>query len=535
MSKENGQSKTKTDRVVNRFEELLGQHMERLIGTREGIGGLSLNLGTISCLFILAERETEMETSGSSFNDRYTRETILQDLSELGLPPSLEFNNVLKEVIEKGYIAVDSEGWLFANKPAMSMAHLLDNAFGSVSGINFIAYIIQRVDEVATGRMKLKDALKQFEETLLIHGQPVLKETSKKTLPSKEKNTQTIERKKQLASQAKKLLEEYRNRTRKEQSLGRVAPEPLSELRVISPSGEIDQFELKDFSQKKDTVIEAREDRVVEPGHQAQEISREMPGGAAETVVSQAETAPPAETAGLSPEHEASDQSAHEVLTKPESDGPGLSRVTGSDEASSAETSPDYGEASASTLEPVARDTAFVPDEQVGTDKGPAQLEEARPPDVVGDRTEDAPPGSGPSLTDALIEEQIAAFEEGLAMICPICSIGNVKAERTAKDRIFYKCTNEKCIFISWGKPYHMGCPLCNNPFLVEISDDPDNISLKCPRATCSHRQNMADKMTGSVQEGPVAAAKQDSSAKESPPKKKRRKVVRKRLVRRKK
>jgi ssDNA-binding Zn-finger/Zn-ribbon topoisomerase 1 len=89
------------------------------------------------------------------------------------------------------------------------------------------------------------------------------------------------------------------------------------------------------------------------------------------------------------------------------------------------------------------------------------------------------------------IESQIAAFEEDLALQCPLCKQSKVQAEQTSMGKTFYRCLTENCNFISWGKPYHIPCPQCNNPFLVETSDKTGKTILKCPRSTCIYRQNL--------------------------------------------
>jgi len=70
-------------------------------------------------------------------------------------------------------------------------------------------------------------------------------------------------------------------------------------------------------------------------------------------------------------------------------------------------------------------------------------------------------------IADDAIEKRIAAFEEDLAMQCPICRNGCVQKEEAGIGKIYYRCSVKDCNFISWGKPYHLVCPQCNNPFLV--------------------------------------------------------------------
>ena len=91
---------------------------------------------------------------------------------------------------------------------------------------------------------------------------------------------------------------------------------------------------------------------------------------------------------------------------------------------------------------------------------------------------------------DEDIAKKIAAFEEQLGMTCPICGTAGIKANETARGKVYYHCVNSECNFISWGKPFYISCPQCSNPFLVEALNSAGKPILKCPRATCHHWEN---------------------------------------------
>ncbi|MFC1823234.1 hypothetical protein ACFL9T_11045 [Thermodesulfobacteriota bacterium] len=91
---------------------------------------------------------------------------------------------------------------------------------------------------------------------------------------------------------------------------------------------------------------------------------------------------------------------------------------------------------------------------------------------------------------DEEIEKRITSFEEDLAMQCPICRTGAIYSKETATGKSYFKCSAKDCIFISWGKPHHIACPSCQNPFLIEAKIRGGEPILKCPRATCRYRQD---------------------------------------------
>jgi len=168
--------------VREMFNQTLGNHLERLIGTRYGIDELPINLAAISCLIILTERENEIESFPSSPPDRYTRETLLNELAEIGIDADEEMNMAMQDMIQKGYIDVDDAGSFFPKKPTISMARLLDMAFPGMPGMNLIAYFVQTMCEAQSGRKDLEIAVRQFDQILQQQGVPLNKERTRPEL-----------------------------------------------------------------------------------------------------------------------------------------------------------------------------------------------------------------------------------------------------------------------------------------------------------------------------------------------------------------
>jgi transposase-like protein len=139
------------------------------------------------------------------------------------------------------------------------------------------------------------------------------------------------------------------------------------------------------------------------------------------------------------------------------------------------------------------------------------------------------------ALSDEVLEARIAALEQNLAMTCPICGAGKVETKETAKGKTFYVCIQQDCVFVSWGKPYHLECPWCKNPYLIETTGKAGKTILRCPRATCRYQQGM-------LGEGDPSLAKAAASAQGATPSttkvvrrsRKKKRVVRRRVVRRK-
>ena len=128
---------------------------------------------------------------------------------------------------------------------------------------------------------------------------------------------------------------------------------------------------------------------------------------------------------------------------------------------------------------------------------------EAEEPSIIKDESYFSPIEEPKKITEQDIEEKIKAFEKELGIICPLCRKGEISEQKTAKGKDFYHCSNAECVFISWGKPYYLECPQCQNPFLVEMEKSGKSF-LKCPRAACPYWQKMPWEIEAPAQVQPV-------------------------------
>lgn len=452
MEKDNQKDKLAAHKVMKLFDQTLSQHIERLIGTRYGVGSLPMNLATISYLIFLTERESEIENFPSSSSERYTHETLLNELAKTGLDPDEDLKMALQDMIQKGYIDVDDDGRFSAKKPTISMAQLLDRAFPKMPGMNLIAYLVQTMEEVQSGRKDMDSAISQFDQMLQMQGVSLLKQEAQ--------------------PKPKKMPRPHVERKIK---LGKIEKSQISRSgsKIISSSDKTEDVEIIELS--------AWQDESTEP----------------------------------SPEMD-------EAIEVQESDIP--------QEENKEEQSP--------TLKTVVEETDLskkldmedVETKSVETDEALQQEETKYEP---GYEPKIVPKEHSLEKADDIIKKQIAAFEEDLAIQCPMCKNGKIQTEETGTGKIYYQCSNKDCYFISWGKPYHLVCPQCRNPFLVEISDRDGKAILKCPRATCRYWQKLPGEITEEPQEKAVLEP-QEPAKSTVISQKPRRRVVRRRVVRRK-
>jgi len=490
------------NKVLNIFDKVLIKHLKRLIDTTHGINIETINSLIISCLILLLERENEIECFPSDSSSRYTPETLTSELEEMGFGPDSDMNIVVQDMIENGYINIDDESFI-PEEPAKTMVKLLDQIFPGMPGMNLVAYFIQTMDEVKSERKDLDSAIDQFDQMLNMQGVPLNKEQPDSKPPK------LSERSEEQNTQIKKSGILGRQKTDNWHKDSKISPSAPKVLSSSSYKGKVRKLDFGKPFPEEDEIDKITPDA---DNH----IESEEP----ETIVKVVETKPHDE---VEPTNiETSLETSSKQSTDADIDVQSLTEETAATNIPSDD--------STYSIETTLQDNKPVePNNDQFIKKNIAEAKEAMidEPDTSSEKDDS-------HRTNDSIEDQIAAFEEGLALECPVCRQSKVRAEETGMGKSYYKCLNKNCNFISWGKPYHILCPQCNSPFLVEASDRAGKIILKCPRSTCRHWQpppwEAADNTNGKINSVSHGTKKVTSISK-----KPRKRVKKRRVVRRKK
>jgi len=478
------------EEVKKRFDDTLANHMASNVGHDQGTTVGPFNLAMVSCLVLLAEREGQLEMFPSDAPERYTRETFLEELEEIGLDLDVSFPGQIDSMVEKDLILVGPDGTFSARPGAMALTKKIDEAFPGMPGMNLVAYLVQTIEEVLSGRKELDFAVRQFDQTLTIYGNGSSRPTVRGMASADTVPAQKAPSKDALKSALSATLRKRQAGQVKEKQSGRLSGRP----RIVTANGEVKSLEIRDlFPRASESAPAAKFPRATEP----------------EEVETPSSDALPQEDA---PAH--ADEAGKAIEDLPQA-------------------IPDEG-AEKEALQAGVQDSLSL--ETVQADATEQEPKQARPATVPVAHETKAQEEVAP-VSDEALAEKIEAFEFELAMSCPVCGTGRIQPKETAKGKTFYVCSHPGCIFVSWGKPYHLECPRCKNPFLVEFAGKGGETILKCPRATCRYQQPIPGE-SGDVLPQPLAPGLEKqrrfvaaSSLSVSP---KKRKVVRRRVVRKK-
>jgi len=535
--------------IRQHFDDALIEQMARLLGKNRLPAHLPLNFLNVSFLVLMSEQQANEEKHFSAPEDRYTRETLFQELSEIGLDSAVAYAAMLEQMLQLEYLHLDAGGLIAGNEPALQVAQQIDSILPQMPGLNLIAYIAQTIDEAVSGRKDLADAVDQFNQTLVQQGIPVGKRkpqtVGQKTATSAAGASigRSSSEQKDPKGNSRLSANDYNSLQHAFQKHAESSAN-TSERRIISSYGSQEKIDVKVVSfgapppEAETTVVE----KIAAETFLGEEISGEMlatepedgasedrgpEDGAPEAGGRKAEDGSPEDGAAEdgATEDRAPEDGAPEAGGRKTEDGVTEDRAPEDgatedrapedelpEDGDTEDGAPEAGERKAE----IGGQLSEVGDLESGDGSGDGDK-----PAAAEEDTDVAEPDDG------VIESRINAFEENLSMQCPICKSGEITAEKTIKKKTYFKCLNRACNFISWGKPYHKACPRCNNPFLIEQERKGKTI-LTCPRSTCDYWQgDPADKTDNTDAEQPAAVNRKNP--------KPRRRVVKRRVVRRKK
>ncbi|MCP4117286.1 MAG: DNA topoisomerase I [Desulfobacteraceae bacterium] len=450
--------------VRQQLDEILAQEITSFIAMDSDAALGAYNLATLSCIVIAVEREQEIKNFPDFPPERYTRESFKEELEEIGLNGIDNLDQTVATVMEMGYIHLNEKGELQAEASAYTMAGFLNTMFPGMPGMNLIAFILQMNDEVNSGRKSLDLAKTSFAQTLKSRGVSVTREKA-------EAKGSELAKARPVAADPQSLESRAVSRKLKENAAKRIATlrkRSVAKPGLYSTDGSMSKrTTVKDVFGAGPSEAELQAERdALEAAEQEKREARARELAEREARVREAEE--------RAKELELREQRLKEAEAAAEEAEQKARELVEQEAASIAAKE---AELKAMEAKLAAEKERMLLEKEAAEQ---AALEKAAL-EAEAEEEEEAP--------EEDIESRIAAFEEKLAMPCPLCNQGSIVSETTPKDKTYYSCSNKECRFVSWDKPYHFECPLCKNPFLTEMETPTGEKGLKCPRAACSYTQ----------------------------------------------
>lgn len=255
--------------VRSELDNLLNGHIERLSKTTTVVSTLEMDLITIACLQLMVEREDEIEVDSEL--DRYTRETFLKDLTDIGLEMDDELMGVFQILVMYNYVEMKDDRY-HPRKAAFEQVKYLDKMFPGMPGMNLVAYFLQMIEEVTSNRKSFEEAKKHFDQTLYKRSKGVYKnqyrQVALESSVSLKKKKATNEAK-QLKNSFKDKLSKLRISTRKKSGSSVFAKSDYASKHVkikelVIDEEEFDKEENIDLPDEKTEEIDTEAKKILE-------------------------------------------------------------------------------------------------------------------------------------------------------------------------------------------------------------------------------------------------------------------------------
>ncbi|MGM0419339.1 MAG: hypothetical protein ACQEQS_11510, partial [Thermodesulfobacteriota bacterium] len=147
------------------FDKTLRQYFREVMDLSALPSGLSLNIPVISCLILLVEREKEIQDFPESPPERYTKDSFIDDIETVGVGVDRIIFDTIEDLISFGFInSTDKD--VRPSETAFKIVNFINNIFPGMTGINFVAYLVQTIDEVYSDRKSLAEGKEVFYQTL---------------------------------------------------------------------------------------------------------------------------------------------------------------------------------------------------------------------------------------------------------------------------------------------------------------------------------------------------------------------------------
>ena len=478
--------------LANQLGEAIGEALRvtveagskcRFVGTARKVtspGFLSLYQGCMEKELLAASplaevREGEVLRCAQIFPEKHAGHppeyhalvSLGMDLGELGMELDGSTISMIQQMLDKGYLKLMPDGSFRCAENAAKLVAVMNRAFPSMKGINFSAYLAQVIEEVVSSRKSFAVAMQQFEQTLMMRGEVLVKVAVPVSVRKRGISSRSI-----IRASTQDIAQPVGDEQR--------PPPP-------PPVGDAAHEEESALPASTEPAADSCRDRegmgpetlaVAEPESLA--VGTVVgPGGRAVTEQSGEDSAGPEEAEVVDVEALDETPELHEEEALAPELHAAVARMFA--EATESIVPEQTSKAASSPVEASAEEEARVID-------GPAREcpECGRPLLLKEDRFGRFWYCSGhPACRHSESYEKESTHD----MECPLCRVGSVVSKHTPTGKLFYVCPEVECEFMSWSKPHALPCRVCGSPFLVERRTMAGAIMLSCPKAGCNYTQ----------------------------------------------
>jgi len=425
---------------------------------------------SLRCVQIIPEKNTGIPPEYYSF------EGLANDLADFSLEIDGMTVAMLQQMLDNNYLKLMPDGSFRCAENTIKLVSVMNRAFPTMKGIQLSAYLAQTIEEAVSGRKLLNFALQQFDQTMMMRGEVLVK----MAVP-------VAAQKRGLSSRSVIRLPEEVAPAKVQGSGGGGAPVQAEKAPPPSEAAATPPPEAgMEIAAASEPLVEPATEPAAEETAQVLPAREDFASGGAEAVDLQREEAGPGK------------EEDQEPIVLEES---GTTEQVASPELAAA-TEKMFAEAATTIDEPTPPAASEGGSPIVGSGAAGAESAKAcpdcnRPLLLKEDRFGKYWYCSGhPECRHSESYEK----DGGAGLLCPVCQVGTVVTKHTPTGKLFYVCPEQDCEFMAWSKPHAIACQVCDSPFLVEKKTLDGRLSLRCPKAGCTYARTLSG-VAGAEQE----------------------------------
>ncbi|MCP4117358.1 MAG: HDOD domain-containing protein [Desulfobacteraceae bacterium] len=155
--------------VEKELDKVLREQTLDHLGFSPDVPGFNVSIAAFSCIYLIRSREKEIACSEGCALERYTSETLYDELSDIGVVDG-DFDEILCQIKAEEYISVDDEDRYYSGKLSNILVSVLSLVYPTMKGLLLVAYFTQTAEEVKSFRKTLEEAIRQVENILAKQG-----------------------------------------------------------------------------------------------------------------------------------------------------------------------------------------------------------------------------------------------------------------------------------------------------------------------------------------------------------------------------
>ncbi|MBI9088857.1 MAG: HDOD domain-containing protein [Desulfobacterium sp.] len=156
--------------VEKQLDNVLREQTLNHLGFNSDVPGFNVSIAAFSCIFLIQKREKEISRSEGAALERYTSETLFDELTDIGVMVDSDYDDILGQIKNEEYISVDDEDRYYSGSLSQVLIKVLSLVYPTMQGLLLVAYFTQTAEEVKSLRKSLEEALKQVAHVLVSQG-----------------------------------------------------------------------------------------------------------------------------------------------------------------------------------------------------------------------------------------------------------------------------------------------------------------------------------------------------------------------------